>query len=160
LQLQVKCCRYIVYFVFNWFFVKGFLNRDFFGRVSIHPYRTVANTISRCIGESLQPYFVSIRISLKKFFIWNGKCGGHNKALSSVLLQISHKMVLVQKGRHPKRPYHNNKWACSQCSAPKHLTFNPTFPRKQKLFSREDKDLVILPLLQEICKDKMKGLLC
>jgi len=51
-------------------------------------------------------------------------------------------------------------WACSQCSAPKHLTFNPTFPRKQKLFSREGKDLVILPLLQEICKDKMKGLLC
>ena len=50
--------------------------------------------------------------------------------------------------------------ACSQCSAPKHLTFNPTFPRKQKLFSREGKDLVILPLLQEICKDKMKDLLC
>jgi len=51
-------------------------------------------------------------------------------------------------------------WACSQCSAPKHITFNPTFPRKQKLFSREGKDLVIFPLLQEICKDKMKGLLC
>jgi len=50
--------------------------------------------------------------------------------------------------------------ACSQCSAPKHLTFNPTFPRKQKLFFREAKDLVILPLLQENCKDKMKGLLC
>jgi len=50
--------------------------------------------------------------------------------------------------------------ACSQCSAPKHLTFNPTFPQIQNLFSREGKGLVILPLLQEICKDKMKGLLC
>jgi len=49
---------------------------------------------------------------------------------------------------------------CLHCSAPKHLTFNPTFPQKQKLFSRKVKDLVILPLLQEICKDKMRGLLC
>jgi len=52
--LHVKCYRYIVYFVFNWFLVKGLLN--FLGRDSIHLYRTVAITISRCIGESLQPY--------------------------------------------------------------------------------------------------------
>jgi len=50
--------------------------------------------------------------------------------------------------------------SCSQCSALKHLTFNPTYPQKQKLFSGDVKDLVILPLLQEICKDKMNGLLC
>jgi len=43
--------------------------------------------------------------------------------------------------------------ACSQCSAPKHLAFKPTFPQKtQTLFSREVKDLVILPILKEICK--------
>ena len=50
--------------------------------------------------------------------------------------------------------------ACSQCSAPKHLTFNPIFPQKQKMFSRVVEDLVILPLLQEICKDKIRDLIC
>jgi len=40
-----------------------------------------------------------------------------------------------------------------------HMTFNRTFPHKQILFSREVKDLVILPLLQETCKDTTKGLL-
>ena len=39
------------------------------------------------------------------------------------------------------------RWACSQCSAPKHLTFNPTFPQKQKLFSR---GVVILPVLRKV----------
>jgi len=34
------------------------------------------------------------------------------------------------------------------------------FSTKTKSFSREGKDLVILPLLQEICKDKMKVFLC
>jgi len=46
-----------------------------------------------------------------------------------------------------------------QCSAPKHRTFNPTFPQKQKLFSRNVKDLAMLSLLQETCKDKIKGLI-
>jgi len=48
-------------FCFIWFLVKGFLNRDFLGRDSIHPYRTVPNTISRWIG--LQPYWYQNKIN-------------------------------------------------------------------------------------------------
>jgi len=39
------------------------------------------------------------------------------------------------------------------------MTLNPTFPQKQKLFSRDFKELVILTLLEEICEEKMKGLI-
>ena len=51
--------------------------------------------------------------------------------------------------------------ACLQSSAPKQLIFHPTFfQQKQDLFSRDVKGLVILPLFKEICKEKLKGLLC
>jgi len=39
-------------------------------------------------------------------------------------------------------------------------TWPSILPFHKKLFSRAVKDLVILPILQEICKDKIKGLLC